>query len=412
MAYSNNVITAPVSIYDVQRALGSSSRDLGTLCMSTNINKWARWKPVNVSQVVPLTYTQIAINQKFGLGIVSFYGKLSEFGRLMAQYAQSEFKGVTVQQFAGYKDGVKYNKPSSYFRLSDFACMENQARYGYKHNAELLWNQPGRTHAIGSAIGDGTTIDLSEVADYEDLPNDDTVLNETNLNVDISQQTNAGYGSVSAPEIVKAHGYNGGGSRGLVLTDGYGGAAYSCIETIPWATWKVDVQEEVLFGDWYYLEFYTDANPSIADPTGNFYLIPGLLGSCEFVNSGGGGQGGIQFQPSSDNGIVSYSQTLSKYVAHVEFARVAGQPVSDWNLTAIVRKIYSDGTSSSPYYSENLSNIPTYTSGNTWYYFDFGIDLGTIDNYGDTFELVIQGTRVNVQESTRVVHRSRFVLTQ
>lgn len=45
MPYSNGKITAPVSIYDVQQALRSSSPDLGTLCVSDNINKFARWKP-------------------------------------------------------------------------------------------------------------------------------------------------------------------------------------------------------------------------------------------------------------------------------------------------------------------------------------------------------------------------------
>lgn len=411
MAYSNNLITAPVSIYDVQQALSKSSPDLATLCVANNINKWARWKPINVQQVIPLTYTQNAINNKFGLSILFYHGKLSEFSQLVANYAQFEFNGVTTGQFAGWKDGVYYNKPTTHFRLTDFACIENRSRYGYKHNAQLLWAQPGATHAIGSAIGNGAEIDLAEVEDYQDLPDDSAVFNETNLNVDISQQTNAAYGSVSAPEIVKAHGYGGAGFRGLILTDGYGSAYFSCIETIPWVSWKADVQEAVLFGDWYYLEFYTDSNPVGSDPVGDYYLIPGLMGSCH-ITTGGGGQGGIQFMPSPDNGIVTYSQPLQKYVSHVEFARVEGQQVSEWNLEVIVRKVYQDGTTSSPYYDDNITNIPSYTSGNTWYYFDFGIDLGTTDNYGDTFELVIQGTRKNVSEATRVVHRSRFVLTQ
>lgn len=48
MAYdsSTQVITAPVSINDVQQALGLSDGDLGTLCRSDKINKWSKHKPV------------------------------------------------------------------------------------------------------------------------------------------------------------------------------------------------------------------------------------------------------------------------------------------------------------------------------------------------------------------------------
>lgn len=55
MAYSNSIISAPVSIYDVQRALGSSSPDLGTLCKHASINKWAKYKPVRLPSVDTVT---------------------------------------------------------------------------------------------------------------------------------------------------------------------------------------------------------------------------------------------------------------------------------------------------------------------------------------------------------------------
>lgn len=49
MGYSGGLITKPVSIYDVQRALGTSECDLGSLCIHANINKWAWYKPVKTS---------------------------------------------------------------------------------------------------------------------------------------------------------------------------------------------------------------------------------------------------------------------------------------------------------------------------------------------------------------------------
>ena len=49
MPYNSNtgIISAPVSIDDVKRALGESSNDLATLCKSENINIWSRYKPIS-----------------------------------------------------------------------------------------------------------------------------------------------------------------------------------------------------------------------------------------------------------------------------------------------------------------------------------------------------------------------------
>ena len=48
MSYDPNTrkITAPVSIYDVQQALGTSHSDVRSLCESGNVNKWSKYKPV------------------------------------------------------------------------------------------------------------------------------------------------------------------------------------------------------------------------------------------------------------------------------------------------------------------------------------------------------------------------------
>jgi len=47
MSVSNGIITAPVSISDIQNAIGvAGGGDLATLCVSNNINPWAKYKPV------------------------------------------------------------------------------------------------------------------------------------------------------------------------------------------------------------------------------------------------------------------------------------------------------------------------------------------------------------------------------
>ena len=49
MSYNSEtgIISAPVSIDDVKRALGESSNDLATLCKSENINIWSKYKPIS-----------------------------------------------------------------------------------------------------------------------------------------------------------------------------------------------------------------------------------------------------------------------------------------------------------------------------------------------------------------------------
>lgn len=81
MAYNNGLIyvdsnvTPPngVSVRDVQQALGVSAQDVGSLCRSLVINKWAKYKPVKVANVViPITDAQRkAANYGFSVGSVT-----------------------------------------------------------------------------------------------------------------------------------------------------------------------------------------------------------------------------------------------------------------------------------------------------------------------------------------------------
>lgn len=66
MAYDDGIITAPVSIHDVRKALGEGSFDLATLCSSSRINSMAKHKPVRHSSVSPLTDAQFA-SARYGL---------------------------------------------------------------------------------------------------------------------------------------------------------------------------------------------------------------------------------------------------------------------------------------------------------------------------------------------------------
>ena len=53
MSYNptEKIISAPVSIYDVQQCFGSGRNDVGGLIANVNINKWAKYKPVRSATI-------------------------------------------------------------------------------------------------------------------------------------------------------------------------------------------------------------------------------------------------------------------------------------------------------------------------------------------------------------------------
>ena len=60
MGWNGTYLYKPVSMSDVKSAVGSSSNDLATLCTSSAINMWSKYKPIFHSGVSPLTNAQFA----------------------------------------------------------------------------------------------------------------------------------------------------------------------------------------------------------------------------------------------------------------------------------------------------------------------------------------------------------------
>ena len=147
MAYNNNVIAAPVSIYDVQRALGSSSRDLGTLCKHQSINPWAKCKPIVAPNIIrPLDYAHAeqVTNYHCGLTVVYSASNFNDFlAKVRSALTNSDYK------YQNEYTAVKYDRPAGTiaapFRLSDFN--------GYRVNSYIDY-----TIHDESAGGDGLPI--------------------------------------------------------------------------------------------------------------------------------------------------------------------------------------------------------------------------------------------------------------
>lgn len=60
--------TTGISTSLVGDTLGTSSRDVGTLCTHPNVNRWSKYKPVNSTSIIGLTPQQFA-NLKYGINI-------------------------------------------------------------------------------------------------------------------------------------------------------------------------------------------------------------------------------------------------------------------------------------------------------------------------------------------------------
>ena len=152
MPYTDR-IKKPVSIYDVQQAIGLASNDLGTLCKSDRIRKWAKYRPIEyhpggVNFVKVLTLANRA-SVNYGINnIPSWTNQL--LGHMMYFWF-----GVNTSS-TNYPDcGMQVSYwtrvlPSTVFRLSDFAANPSEStQLGYF---------PGAKPPIGNLVNSNLII--------------------------------------------------------------------------------------------------------------------------------------------------------------------------------------------------------------------------------------------------------------
>lgn len=117
MPYNSDsgIISAPVSINDVKRALGESSNDLATLCKSENINIWSKYKPINCKgefkeypiredseEIVTSSYSKFTCVVRCGMNI-----PMDTYKNLRNNYGGEGFAIKGCNNF--YKDNVYGN---------------------------------------------------------------------------------------------------------------------------------------------------------------------------------------------------------------------------------------------------------------------------------------------------------------
>lgn len=171
MATSNGEITAPVSIRDVQVTLGDGSNDLGALCQSTRINRWARYKPVKLAQIS--TIDQLDSNNQWKNTATWWKATAGNCG-----IAYNTFSSVANVKTAIDNQALvwNYDPPtggaSQPFRLTDFNQYIHKAIppvWGLYAQTAIL--QAGYTMEVGVAAGVSgdeniTFGDMPALADY------------------------------------------------------------------------------------------------------------------------------------------------------------------------------------------------------------------------------------------------------
>lgn len=148
------IISAPVSIDDVKRALGESSNDLATLCKSENINIWSKYKPISCKgefkeypiredseEIVTSSYSKYTCVVRCGMNI-----PMDTYENLRYNYGGEGFaievcKNLYIDNVYGQTGGFHDNSTTmvsgkhfpkgganSPYRLSDFRNYSSKAK--------------------------------------------------------------------------------------------------------------------------------------------------------------------------------------------------------------------------------------------------------------------------------------------
>lgn len=151
MSVNNNIVSAPVNPTEVSNLIGAGADDTGAVCTSSNINKWARYKPV-VNASLDSSNDGKGGDGNYGFAIVT-----------------ATSLSTLVSSFDDGMNGWTYVKPSggasSPYRLGDFRGYNHRALPPIGDFAEVV------THSVSTELQltalsseDSTVVPLYDVA--------------------------------------------------------------------------------------------------------------------------------------------------------------------------------------------------------------------------------------------------------
>lgn len=167
MAYKNNKISAPVSTDDVKKALELDSHDIGTLCMSEKIDRWAINKPVKHESPIWTPDTCKGLDGNYGLYVPSYTDTVSSLIENISDFTAEYYQGSDAH------NGWKYIQveDGDWCRLDDFNGYSPTALPPYTNGPASIievQKEDQATISITSNIGFAdTTISLSDLKDFE-----------------------------------------------------------------------------------------------------------------------------------------------------------------------------------------------------------------------------------------------------
>lgn len=137
MSYSSGIISAPVSVTDVQQVLGTSATTVSALCKSASINRWSKYKPIEYPSPNPTRSGTWYKGSKVHCGWDYTSAMVTAPANIKACYSLTN-NGWTSEDI-----------PSTYFRLLDFDK--------YYHNAV----PPVSKFSCTDKVAAGGTIDAA-----------------------------------------------------------------------------------------------------------------------------------------------------------------------------------------------------------------------------------------------------------
>lgn len=168
MGYNNGIITAPVSVYDVQRAVSRSNSDVGNLIVNGTINKWAKYKPVVLNQIN--TTDQLENNNSWKANSTWWKGTNGNCGITFTTFSTIDAVKTAIDNHAIVWG---YQRPSggsvSPYRLVDFNLYNlNALPPIYDVSAGSAVCQAGATLKIMAARSPATSdnITLADIGDF------------------------------------------------------------------------------------------------------------------------------------------------------------------------------------------------------------------------------------------------------
>lgn len=173
------------SVHDVQQALGITANELKDLCTSSQINPWARFKPIKATGVEPLAGR---VNNQGYFQDGSAYGinGLYYSGIDPSTFVSTVYNVMNTPSNVHYPSGYRYLRPegslSSPYRLHDFAVSNSiNPQLGYEHTAQYMFSfvYNGDWYSLQpfyfTTDGKNNTIESQEIA----FSDEDTIIEST-----------------------------------------------------------------------------------------------------------------------------------------------------------------------------------------------------------------------------------------